>query len=624
MKNLFYLIMTSALLMVGGCVKEVADDNAQFEQDPALDIPMKTVTLDASMMSQVKSIVDDEGGFAWTLDDAIAVNVRYVDKDENPVNAFFKLAVKEISSDNDNLATFEGKIPENGEIAGVAVYPYDKGHVYSDGNLSVNFPSQVSESNHLPAMYAKVEGETLQFQHLSSMLKLTYRYVPKGTDGMILTSAAVSGLYDVNLETGALTATENVADQVKVTFDALTTMQAEKAVYVPVPAGERSIAAKLTKGEEMVKWSDISSKSARNFEVGKINLLPAVNVHFSELYILGGSKDAYDWETGEMKPMEETEDHVFTWTGRLLKGNDRNGRFRFPVETGYYPAIYKVDGNPVVKFENMGNDYDFTVDRDGYYAVTVNATDMDDIQVDIEYRYPSLFIVGRATEFGYENSDINDEQWMTMVSDGVYEWTGWLTDDIVETDKTTYGAFKFLAQKGAWYPAYNRVEGEEWKLIENPSSSSDISDIKFTIKDGDGIYKITANLNTMMVTATQIEATQDLYITGRTTAASGFSATPATDYKFTYVGNGVYTWTGTMKVDTGNGFKIIAYGNLTPCWGPVGGGTKTGSIGDGKTEWNTTDRKWDLKSSEGYSEGIYTIVLDTGDGTKGTISVTPM
>ena len=629
MKNLFYLIMTSALLMVGGCVKEVADDNAQFEQDPALDIPMKTVTLDASMMSQVKSIVDDEGGFAWTLDDAIAVNVRYVDKDENPVNAFFKLAVKEISSDNDNLATFEGKIPENGEIAGVAVYPYDKDHVYSDGNLSVNFPSQVSESNHLPAMYAKVEGETLQFQHLSSMLKLTYRYVPKGTDGMILTSAAVSGLYDVDLETGALTATENVADQVKVTFDALTTMQAEKAVYVPVPAGERSIAAKLTKGEEMVKWSDISSKSARNFEVGKINLLPAVNVHFSELYILGGSKDAYDWETGEMKPMEETEDHVFTWNGRLLKGNDRNGRFRFPVETGYYPAIYKVDGNPVVKFENMGNDYDFTVDRDGYYAVTVNATDMDDIQVDIEYRYPSLFIVGRATEFGYENSDINDEQWMTMVSDGVYggvyEWTGWLTDDIVENDKTTYGAFKFLAQKGAWYPAYNRVKGEEWKLIENPSSSSDISDIKFTIKDGDGIYKITANLNTMTVTATLLEATKDLYIVGQNVGC-GYTKTPSSEYKMSYNGNGVYTWTGEMTVDTQKGFKIILYGTYDYLYGASTAKGKlkmdgTAVFHDYGSQGQVEDWKYNLLSSEGYSKGTYKVVLDTMNE---TISVTPM
>lgn len=626
MKNLFYLIMTSALLMVGGCVKEVADDNAQFEQDPALDIPMKTVTLDASMMSQVKSIVDDEGGFAWTLDDAIAVNVRYVDKDENPVNAFFKLAVKEISSDNDNLATFEGKIPENGEIAGVAVYPYDKGHVYSDGNLSVNFPSQVSESNHLPAMYAKVEGETLQFQHLSSMLKLTYRYVPKGTDGLILTSTAVSGLYDVNLETGALTAKENVADQVKVTFDALTTMQAEKAVYVPVPAGERSIAAKLTKGEDMVKWSDISSKSARNFEVGKINLLPAVNVHFSELYILGGSKDAYDWETGEMKPMEETEDHVFTWTGRLLKGNDRNGRFRFPVETGYYPAIYKVDGNPVVKFENMGNDYDFTVDRDGYYAVTVNATDMDDIQVDIEYRYPSLFIVGRATEFGYENSDIHDEQWMTMVSDGVYEWTGWLTDDIVENDKISYGAFKFLAQRGAWYPAYNRVEGEDWKLIENPSGGSGISDIKFTIKEGDGIYKITADLNTTMtVTATLLEATKDLYIVGQNVGC-GYTKTPSSEYKMSYNGNGVYTWTGEMTVDTQKGFKIILYGTYDYLYGASTAEGKlkmdgTAVFHDYGSQGQVEDWKYNLLSSEGYSKGTYKVVLDTMNE---TISVTPM
>ena len=620
MKNLFYLIMASALLVVSGCVKEEANDNGQFEQDPTFGIPMKTVILDASMLAPVKSTVNEEGEFAWTADDAIAVNVEYMNSNSETVNAFFKFEVKEISPENDNNATFEGKIPETGAVTGVAVYPYDKGHVYADGKLSVNFPAEVSESNHLPAMYAKVEGETLQFNHISSMLRLTYKYVPKGTDGMILTSTAVSGLYDVNLETGVITATGNVADQVKVTFDALTTMQAEKAVYVPVPAGERSIAAQLTKGEEVVKWSGISSKAVRTYEKGHVTLLPAVNVHFSELYILGGSKDAYDWETGEMKPMKETENHIFTWTGKLLKGNDRNGRFRFPVETGYFPAIYKVDGKPVVKFENMGNNYDFTVDRDGYYAVTVNATDMDNIQVDIEFRYPSLFIVGRATEFAYENSDINDEQWMTMVSDGVYEWTGWLTDDIVENDKTTYGAFKFLAQKGAWYPAYNRVEGEEWKLIENPSSSSGISDVKFTIKDGDGIYKITANLNTMTVTATLLEATRDLYIVG--TSVGFWSNKPAKEYKLSYKGNGVFTWTGQMYTSTDNGFKIILYGDYTKHYGPTTLWDEKEKRGmDGTAAWHESgEHKWILKPDE-YTNGEYTVVLDTVNG---TLTVTPM
>lgn len=630
MKKIFYSVFASALLLAGGCAKEVANpENENNEVNPGevTELQMKSVSLDASMPGVVlKSLVNDEGEFCWTEDDAIAVNVSYIDADGNPANGFFKLDVKEISSENDNVATFEGEIPANGTMTDVAVYPYNVGHAYADGKLSVNFPTEISEANHLPMMYAQIaDGEALQFKHLSSMLKLTYKYVPKGTDGMTLTSDAVAGLYDVNLETGALTATENVTNQVKVSFAALTQIQSEKAVYVPVPAGERSIAAKLTKGEEMVKWSDISSKSARNFEVGKINLLPAVNVHFSELYILGGSKDAYDWETGEMKPMEETEDHVFTWTGRLLKGNDRNGRFRFPVETGYYPAIYKVDGNPVVKFENMGNDYDFTVDRDGYYAVTVNATDMDNIQVDIEFRYPSLFIVGRATEFAYENSDINDEQWMTMVSDGVYEWTGWLTDDIVENDKTTYGAFKFLAQKGAWYPAYNRVEGEEWKLIENPSGSSGISDIKFTIKDGDGIYKITANLNTMTVTATLLEATKDLYIVGQNVGC-GYTNTPSSEYKMSYNGNGVYTWTGEMTVDTNKGFKIILYGTYDYLYGASTAEGKlkmdgTAVFHDYGSQGQVEDWKYNLLSSEGYSKGTYKVVLDTMNE---TISVTPM
>ena len=614
MKNLFYLIMTSALLMVGGCVKEVADDNAQFEQDPALDIPMKTVTLDASMMSQVKSIVDDEGGFAWTLDDAIAVNVRYVDKDENPVNAFFKLAVKEISSDNDNLATFEGKIPENGEIAGVAVYPYDKDHVYSDGNLSVNFPSQVSESNHLPAMYAKVEGETLQFQHLSSMLKLTYRYVPKGTDGMILTSAAVSGLYDVDLETGALTATENVADQVKVTFDALTTMQAERAVYVPVPAGERSIAAKLTKGEEMVKWSDISSKSARNFEVGKINLLPAVNVHFSELYIVGASEDLYSWSTKKMVPMQEISDHLFTWTGDIFTGD----RFRFPVDKVFYPAVYKVDGKPTVKFEGMGNNYDFTVDKDGNYTVTVDATDMDDIKVDIKFNrvaYPDkyLFINGKATEIlGYQKA-AKDWMWMTQVEPGVFEWTGHLADD-TGTD------FKFRAKDGDWIPYYHRdINAEDyWTLIYQDGSTSD--DNKFAITQGDGIYKVTANLNTMKASCEFLEYRDRLYITGYSVSTSGFNSKPGADYVMHYAGNGIYTWSGQMYV-TGvkNGFKILKYNGWNPHWGPTAGS----NIGmDGTATYHTEgDFKWILKEEDGYKDGEYTVVLDTVNG---TLTVTPM
>ena len=618
MKKIFYSVFASALLLAGGCAKEIVnseDEKNNDVQNPedVYEVPMKSVSLEAAMPLEVKSLVNDEGEFCWTSDDAIAVNVSYVDADGNDVNSFFKLEVKEISAENDNVATFEGQIPESGTMTGVAVYPYDEGHVYADGKLSVNFPTQISESNHLPMMYAQIsEDEALQFKHLSSMLKLTYKYVPKDTDGFTLTSEAVAGLYDVNLETGALTATENVSDQVKVAFAALTQIQPEKSIYLPVPAGSRTIAANLNKGNELVKWSSISSKSARDYMAGHITLLPAVNVHFPELYIVGASKDLYSWSTSKMKAMSEVSDHVFTWTGDIFAGN----RFRFPVDKVFYPAVYKVDGKPTVKYENMGNNYDFTVDKDGNYTVTVDATDMDNIKVDIKFNrvaYPDkyLFINGKATEkMGYQKA-AEDWMWMTQVEPGVFEWTGHLADD-TGTD------FKFRAKDGEWTPYYDRDvnAGDDWTLNYSDGST----DNKFAITQGDGLYKVTANLNTMKVSCELLESCDRLYITGYSVSTSGFSKAPGADFVMHYAGNGIYTWSGKMYV-TGvtNGFKILTYGAWNPHYGPVSGSNKGM---DGTAAWHTDgDFKWILKESDGYSDGEYTVVLDTVNG---TLTVAPM
>ena len=611
--------MTSALLVVSGCVKEMpADGSDQSTDSTPTEIAMKSVTLDASMQQGVvvKSLVNDEGEFCWTSDDAIAVNVSYVDGNGQLASAFFRLDVKEISAENNNVATFEGKIPENGTFEGVAVYPYNEGHVYSDGKLTVNFPNQISETNHLPVMYAKIQaGEALQFQHLSSVLKLTYRYVPKGTDGLTLTSEAVAGLYDVNLETGALTATENVTNQVKATFAALEQISAEKSVYIPVPAGKRSIAANLNKGEELVKWSSFSSKSAHDFKAGRITLLPSVNVHFSELYIVGASEDLYSWSSTKMRPMEEVSDHVFTWTGDIFKGN----RFRFPAGKIFYPAIYKINGKPTMTFEGMGNNYDFTVDKDGNYTVKVDATDMDDIKVDIKYNrvaYPDkyLFINGKATEIlGYQKA-AEDWMWMTQVEPGVFEWTGHLADD-TGTD------FKFRAKDGEWVPYYHRDKNAEdyWTLIYQDGSTSD--DNKFEItQGGDGLYRVTANLNTMKASCELLESCDRLYITGYSVSTSGFSSKPGADYVMHYAGNGIYTWSGQMYV-TGvkNGFKILKYNGWNPHWGPTAGS----NVGmDGTATYHEEgDFKWILKEADGYKDGEYTVELDT---VKGTLTVTPM
>ena len=80
--------MTSALLVVSGCVKEMpADVSDQSTDSTPTEIAMKSVTLDASSVSLNlgKSTVDDSGDFSWSSDDAIAVNVSYVDGNGQPV-----------------------------------------------------------------------------------------------------------------------------------------------------------------------------------------------------------------------------------------------------------------------------------------------------------------------------------------------------------------------------------------------------------------------------------------------------------------------------------------------------------------------------------------------------------
>ena len=101
--------MTSALLVVIGCGKEMpADGSGQSTDSTPTEIAMKSVTLDASSVNllspssassvnMLKSTVDESGDFAWGLDDAIAVNVAYVDGNGKSVSAFFRLDVKEIS-----------------------------------------------------------------------------------------------------------------------------------------------------------------------------------------------------------------------------------------------------------------------------------------------------------------------------------------------------------------------------------------------------------------------------------------------------------------------------------------------------------------------------------------------
>lgn len=656
MKKLLYLMIASALLAFGGCTKEpaenengnnkvetpempdeVPDKPAETPDNETVEIAMKTVSLNASMAKTsdssaniaLMSVVNDNGEFSWTTDDAIAVNVVYIDENGDETSRFYEFTAKEISSENDNVATFEGEIPENGIISGVAVYPYDDKHTFIDGNLTVNFPDEVYEVNHLPMMYANIEeGENIQFQHLSSMVKVTYRCVPNGTDRFELTSDAVAGLYEVDLETGELEATDEVTDQVSVRFAALSTFYAEKSVFVPVPAGEREISVKLYKGENVVKWSELSSRGSRDYVAGYINKLPAIDVHFTDLYVIGDAVSMGGWAQSQAVLMEETEDHVFTWTGEVAAGQV----FRFPLLKAWWPAIYdNRDGTGEIVFtdpakpadEPKPKRNDFSVPKDGIYTITVNTVDMDNVTVDIRLDeeikvYQPIYVVGDATKWGYSIKPAT-EQWMTEESRGVFVWEGHLSAINWSNGKASRAKFKFFVTND-YAPVYvmDPESGDDWTLKRFDSYPSNDQDKQFTVEKS-GKYRLTADLKTMKLTAELIEESfetyQKLYAIGDALAA-GWTLGKAEE--LVYKGMGVYTWTGNMTVD--KEFKFLLQNNA---WGPHYGPNKnTGGTYemDGTTALHTSgDFKYKLPSSS-YQSGVYTITLDV---LKGTISVTP-
>lgn len=641
MKKLLYLMITSALMAFGGCTKEPSENEngnnkVETPDNETVEIAMKTVSLNASMAKTsdssaniaLMSVVNDNGEFSWTTDDAIAVNVVYIDENGDETSRFYEFTAKEISSENDNVATFEGEIPENGIISGVAVYPYDDKHTFIDGNLTVNFPDEVYEVNHLPMMYAIIEeGENIQFQHLSSMVKVTYRCVPNGTDRFELTSDAVAGLYEVDLETGELTATDEVTDQVSVRFAALSTFYAEKSVFVPVPAGEREISVKLYKGDNVVKWSELSSRKSRDYVAGHITLLPAIDVHFTDLYVLGQAASMGGWAQSKAVLMEETEDHVFTWTGEIAAGNT----FRFPLLKAWWPAIYdNGDGTGEIVFadpakpsvEPEHESTDFKVDKDGIYTITVNTVDMDNVTVDIRLDeeikvYQPIYVVGSATNWGYSIKPAT-EQWMTEESRGVFVWEGNLSAIEWTKGKAGRAYFKFFVTND-YAPVYvmDPDAGDDWTLKRFDSYPSNAQDKQFKVEKS-GKYRLTADLKTMKLTAELLEESfetyQKLYAVGDA-FETGWSLPNAKELQ--YQGMGLYTWTGNMTVD--KEFKFLLQRDWGPHYGPDKNTGGTYEM-DGTTALHSSgDFKYKLPSSK-YQSGVYTITLDV---LKGTISVTP-
>lgn len=171
-----------------------------------------------------------------------------------------------------------------------------------------------------------------------------------------------------------------------------------------------------------------------------------------------------------------------------------------PMTANYYYALTANGGN--INISVAGN-YDVYLSKDSktFYLMEAGklpaeAQDSETIEV-APFVPEGLFLVGNATDFGWDNTGADEGAWMTRGRNGSFTWTGNL---YAGEDKL----FKFLYEPGNWDARYLRdAEAEEyWTLKHQPNGGSDD---QFSVEE-DGVYTIELNVLDLTISCVKQDA----------------------------------------------------------------------------------------------------------------------
>ena len=271
MKNLMKFFVAVAVVMGAfACTTDTTEDLGI--------VPVGKTTVNVSLEASRTQLGDKdaEGKYPlyWNAGDAIAVN---------------GVASQPLAENFDGLAS--ASFSFNGEVAHPynAVYPAPaEGVTAAEGLFPVTFlAEQAYTAGTFVAgaapMYGYAEGDELQLNHLAGVLRFAIKGEHTLSNIVITAEAPIAGNFDVNCQTGELTAHADASNTVTVTFGEGLALGAEATpIYVAVPAGEHglyTIVITSTEGESMVVKFNSESKPVKVGvvkEFGEFLFVPAV------------------------------------------------------------------------------------------------------------------------------------------------------------------------------------------------------------------------------------------------------------------------------------------------------------------------------------------------------------
>lgn len=591
------------MLMLVSCTREQAmtDKDAQNpieEQAEGKNIVSMEFSIGEDL--ETRAGIAGDGAFSWNVGDKIAVSAT-----NGGSWTMCELTCTTVDAMDAKRGTFKGEFPEGYHSEGYAVFPYNDGHSYDGTELVVNFPESVSYSTPTPMMYASLDD--CQFQHIGSLVKVTYNYAPAGTNKLVASASGIAGTYTVNTADNSISA-KSTSNTATYNFWTITGIET-KIVYVMLPYGTKELGVSLQQGDSTV---DDSSKTGASHEYKKgfLTNLPAITLpQFTDVFLLGDGFEC-GWNRDDNNYKMSKSGRVYTWTGLMQKGQD----FRFTVNNGdWWPSLVPGDTEGELVY---GGSYDdpknFQVDKDGEYTITLDATDPAamtyEFALNSELRTP-LYILGIATGKDWDPSADADYMLSANRSAGFlwYQWTGNLTA----------GSFKFLTEAGSWDKCWNRYstpgEAEDkmnyLKLAYRASApeGGSATDLNFDLNHSGSLpFTISCDMRNQRIIMKPNDLPENIYIVGWALKANegidDSNCWTTTDFPLTDSDNdGIYT--GTYKLGTNYFYFLLDPSNH-----------KDGLYRDANVSWGFLYSPFDLSVDHYFyntgSERTYTVSVN--------------
>lgn len=368
------------------------------------------------------------------------------------------------------------------------------------------------------------------------------------------------------------------------------------------------------------------------------------------LYLVGDATPS-DWKQDSPVPMVKENDNTFTWEGNLYNtGSEQALKFLGQKDWGPVAIYAETQGKEITTDPNQefkvvygGDDNKWKVQTAGYYklTLTLNPSNPESDAGTLTVNYlgeskPEIYMLGMVPNRWGDSS----EGIAIYGSDGVYTWTG---------DIYYYGddkQLKFSLTKGSWNAVtylvptevnYNgnvlQIEPGTYPYQESSEDNGGLKDWFWGIKEGQsGQYKVSVNTNDKTITLELLKSyafdkdnLTELYMLGL--GAKSFDSN--NPLPMTALGNGKFSWTGTLDYATTDGDENHAnkqFKFVTPTgdWNKVYYLVPTGAEADGyiqavepgtypvkMTTWtegrNGVDAFFGLKPND---KGTYTITMD--------------